>query len=90
MSQSKTQLNEAAQPRAPESGENLGAWLYPVTCPHCETTFTEQEIRSILGKFARRSTWAKEGPNRFKKMTPEQRSAEASKAAKARWAKKTA
>jgi hypothetical protein len=48
---------------------------------------SEAEIRSVFGRFAR-SRWADgAAPNRFANLTPEQRSIEASRAAKARWAK---
>ena len=68
--------------------EEPGTLCCHITCPHCKAALSEREIRSILGQFARNSSWAKEGPNRFKKMTPEQRSEEARKASNARWAKK--
>ncbi len=60
----------------------------PITCPHCLCGLTEPEVRSILGRFARSKRLSSLGASRFAKMTPEQRSAEASRAAKARWAKR--
>jgi hypothetical protein len=55
-----------------------------ICCPCCERVLTEAQIRSILGQFAR-SKLAPKGYSRFAKMTPEQRSAEAKKAAQTRW-----
>lgn len=56
-----------------------------IECPHCERALTEAEIRSILGRFARAKRLSTVGASRFAKMTPEERSAEARKAAQARW-----
>ena len=64
------------------------AELQPIKCPHCEEMLTETEIRSILGRFARSKRFSFLGASRFAKMTPEQRSAEARRAAIARWAKR--
>jgi hypothetical protein len=58
-----------------------------ICCPHCETAFSEAQIRSILGRFARAQRLSQGGASRFAKMTPEQRSAEARKAVNTRWAK---
>lgn len=57
-----------------------------IACPRCEHALTEAEIRSILGRFARAKRLSALGASRFAKMTPEERSAEATKAVQARWA----
>jgi hypothetical protein len=59
-----------------------------IACPHCKRDLTEAEIRSILGRFARAKRLSSIGASRFANMTPEQRSAEARKAAQARWARR--
>jgi hypothetical protein len=59
-----------------------------ICCPHCKCALNENEIRSILGKFAQSKRLSFLGASRFAKMTPEERSAEGRRAATARWAKR--
>lgn len=59
-----------------------------IACPHCNSALSEQEIRSILGQFARSERFGSVRGNRFAKMTPEQRSLEARRAVQARWAQR--
>jgi hypothetical protein len=59
-----------------------------IACPQCHCALNEKELRSLLGQFARASRLSSLGASRFAKMTPEQRSAEARRAATARWAKR--
>lgn len=56
-----------------------------IGCPQCHCSLSEDEIRTILGKFARANRFSSMGANRFAKMTQEQRSAEGRRAAQARW-----
>ena len=58
-----------------------------IVCPHCQTAFTEAEMRSILGQFARSKRLSSLGASRFAKMTAEEKSAEGRRAAMARWSK---
>ena len=62
--------------------------LSSICCPHCKSTLNENEIRSILGRFAQSKRLSFLGASRFAKMTPEERSAEGRRAATARWAKR--
>jgi hypothetical protein len=57
-----------------------------IGCPRCQCSFSEAELRSMLGKFARANRFSSVGASRFARMTPEQRSAEGRRAATARWA----
>lgn len=61
-----------------------------IRCPHCGESLSEAEVRSILGQFGRSERFGRVRGNRFAKLTPEQRSAEARKAGLAYWAKKRA
>lgn len=83
-----TRVTEGRRNRVSAESKDLGTLYCHIACPHCKAALSEREISSILGQFARNSTWAKEGPNRFKKITPEQRSEEARKASNARWSKR--
>jgi hypothetical protein len=62
--------------------------LSSISCPHCKCALNENEIRSILGKFAQSKRLSFLGASRFAKMTPEERSAEGRRAATARWEKR--
>jgi hypothetical protein len=60
----------------------------PIACPHCRCELSEAATRTILGRFARNKRLSSLGvANRFAKMSPEERSAEARRASKIRWAK---
>jgi hypothetical protein len=59
-----------------------------IVCPCCQTALSEEQIRSILGQFARSERFGLVRGNRFANMTPEERRAEARKASQARWAKR--
>jgi hypothetical protein len=59
-----------------------------ISCPHCKVALNEEEIRSILGQFARSKRLSSLGASRFAKMTLQERSAERQRAATARWAKR--
>jgi hypothetical protein len=61
-----------------------------IGCPQCHCLFSEAEMRTMLGKFARANRFSSMGASRFAKMTKEQRSAEGRRAAQARWARRTA
>jgi hypothetical protein len=71
-------------------GDDPDVKLPSISCPHCKIALRDEEIRSILGQFARSKRLSFQGASRFAKMTQEERSAEGRRAATARWAKRAA
>ena len=68
----------------PADDEDRGL-LDLIQCPHCGSLLSEEEVRSILGKFGRARR--RQGGSRFVKMSPEQRSQESRRVAEIRWAR---
>jgi hypothetical protein len=60
---------------------------FPIICPHCGSVLSKEEIRSMLGQFARASRLSSLGASRFSKMTKEEKSAEQRRVSKIRWTK---
>lgn len=60
-----------------------------IRCPHCGQPLDEKLIRKLWGQLmsASRKRSGKIGNNRFSRMTEEERSAEATRAAQIRWTK---